>query len=169
MARVTERLHLAMRPDTTADTLTALSTDTNSNVRWFVATNPNTPPDTLTILAGDINECVRRNVADNPNTPTGAIHSLATDPDSYVADAAATSGRINCLHRYANTVPEPARTHAWLLIDSEFLGWPAGLSTILNSQHSSNTTAKPCRFASRREFSTEEEARPPISRHCHHS
>jgi len=130
-----------MRPDTTANTLTALSTDTDSNVRWFVATNPNTPPDTLTILADDTNECVRRNVADNPNTPTGAIHSLATDPDSYAADAAATSGRINCLHRYTNTLPEPARTHARLLIEAGFPGWPDDLAALLTNQHTITVTA----------------------------
>jgi len=126
-------------PRTPPTVLTALATDTDVLVRKNVARHPNTAPDTLTRLAADTDRSVRWRVAEHPNTPTHTIRALATDTSHYVAHAASTCGRANCLTRYANTLPEPDRSHALLLVEAGFPGWPDQLATVLTSQRHIST------------------------------
>jgi len=103
-------------------------------VRCDVADNRNTPPTTLTTLAADHDDYTHWRIAHNPNTPTDTIRALATDTNPNVAQPAATSGRLNCLRRYANTLDGEPRDHALLLIDNGFTGWPDDLATLLSNQ-----------------------------------
>ena len=125
---------LAYNPNTGPHTLAALICGTDDVVRLGVARNRNTPAATLIALAAHTNEHVRREVARNPNTPIDTIRALATDTNPLVAEAAGRTGRVNCLNRYANTLPEPGHTHALLLVEAGFPGWPEQLATVLRIQ-----------------------------------
>ena len=159
------RQNVAYNANTPPDILTTLATDTVDGVRRRVAHNPNTPPHALATLVSDIGS-VRLHLSDNPNTspaildvlaaddspklracvarnphtPTTTVHDLTTDPVPEVAHAATTTGRANCLHRYANTLPEPDRSHALLLVEAGFPGWPDQLATVLDTQRTITIT-----------------------------
>ena len=60
---------LALKTDTSPETLARLAKDENSWVRYCVARNHNTPPETLARLANDYDWVVRTGVAVNPSTP----------------------------------------------------------------------------------------------------
>ena len=131
--------YIASNPATSSHVITRLSHHTDAYVRWGTADNPRTPPDILVRLAHDSDQLVRARVASNPNTPTGTIKELSSDPCIEVADNADTNGRVHCLRRYADSLPEPEHGHAQLLIDNGFPGWPEQLATILTSQRHIST------------------------------
>ena len=83
------REHVAGNPNTPANVLTRMSTDFNSFVRWDVAMNPSAPADVLTKMSTDPDEYVRRCVAKNPSTPPDSLIELSTDSDSDVRCAVA--------------------------------------------------------------------------------
>lgn len=78
------REHVAGNPNTPANVLTRMSTDFNSFVRWDVAMNPSAPADVLIELSTDSDSDVRCAVAYNPNTPLNVVMELANDKDSYI-------------------------------------------------------------------------------------
>jgi len=129
------RWFLAGNPNTPPPTLAALGADPATSIRRHVATNPNTPADTLTALGTDpgYDPEVYWHVARNPNTPDTVLRALSQNPDTDIATAAANQ-RIQRLHHYANTLPEPDRGHAHLLIDTGFTGWPDQLAGLLTNQ-----------------------------------
>lgn len=83
------REHVAMNPNTPADVLARMSTDFNSSVRWQAAMNPNTPANVLARMSTDFDEYLRRCVAIHPNTPPDSLIELSTDSDSDVRCAVA--------------------------------------------------------------------------------
>jgi hypothetical protein len=74
-----EKRKLALDKRTTPETLTALSSDKDVSVRYFVAENPNTSPETLTLMSKDKNYSVRYHVAKNPNTSSETLTLMASD------------------------------------------------------------------------------------------
>ena len=127
-----------------------------------IAANPNTPPHTLAYLLEDGNAAVRETAAAHPNTPPQALNASLTKRGWDIGSKAriivishpATSNdaiayriehgnrneqyaghrtRIKRLHQHADTLPEPTRSQALLLIESGFPGWPTDLDTILSS------------------------------------
>jgi len=156
---------VANNPSAPADALTTLAQDVHNAVRLAIAHNPHTPAPVLTTLSTDAYGHVRSAVSVNPNTPTHVIRLLSTDRTRDVADHAVAIGRINCLNRYADTLSEPGHTHARLLIDNGFPGWPDQLATGLTNRRrhiSPPTTAS-------RTVRPAASAQPASSVHSHRS
>jgi len=76
---MSERIELAMNPNTSIETLIELSKDQSEEVRWGVARNPNTPVETLIKLSRDGSTIVRARVARNLNTPIETLAKLDGD------------------------------------------------------------------------------------------
>lgn len=106
------RAHLAIRersaelaaiPGVIGDeTLTAMASSWDPEVRWAVASHLACPPETLAVLAADPDPGVRAGVAGNRGTPGAALMELAADPEERV--------RVALAH---NPVLPPAVLDAW--------------------------------------------------------
>jgi len=118
---------------TSSDYIETQSVSAHEYVRAAAAYHHDTRPTLLAKLAADPSAIVRHAVARNPNTPASTVRTLCHDSDTDVALAAADTGRMNSLRRHATTLPEPARSHALLLVNDGFPGWESDLDRILNT------------------------------------
>ena len=125
------RAAVAANPSTSDLTRALLVVDTSERVRKALTNSSHTTAQLLAVLAQDTCRDVQLGALHNPNTPVSVIEQSAQGPDEYVARVASSMRRSH-LSQYAHQLPEPARTHARLLIESGFLGWPRHLSTVLS-------------------------------------
>jgi hypothetical protein len=72
-----------------AETLAAMASSWDPEVRWAVASHLACPPETLAELAHDPDALVRAGVAGNRGTPVAALRALASDPEESVRAALA--------------------------------------------------------------------------------
>lgn len=84
-----DRIHRAMKADTTADELAELARDPLHQVREKVAWNTRTPPEILRQLATDPDQRVRERMGFNSSTPPDVLRRLATDAVPQVRQFAA--------------------------------------------------------------------------------
>lgn len=87
-----ERFTLAANPDTNADSLRVLASDSEEFVRCGAAGNPSVPPDVLAQLARDPWHGVRSASTENPNLTVADATLLAGDESKYVREAMASRG-----------------------------------------------------------------------------
>ena len=88
---VRTRVAAAAHPDTPAELLAALASDTSGKVRRIVAARARTPPNVLQLLAADPDAATREALAANVSTPTDVLSSLAGDNNFAVRYAAMTN------------------------------------------------------------------------------
>jgi len=152
------RAETAANPNTPAEVLSELATDTSTEVTALVADNPhtaapvldklsssadfatainvsahrNTSPHTLAAMATHHDGYVRTNIASHPNVTPCTLAVLTADRDSITASVAREQQRQRSLHAYAATLPEHSQAHAQLLISNGFPGQAMHLHRILH-------------------------------------
>ena len=94
------RRYVADSGDTHSDTLHAMHTDEDRTIRSAVASNPNTRHDTLHALHTDGSVWVKAGVAKHPNSHPDSLHALHTDKHLSVRTAVARNSntRHDTLH-----------------------------------------------------------------------
>jgi hypothetical protein len=101
--------HRLAPPEVASQILTALASDSNSNVRCAVASNHAVPVAVLSTLLRDEDEDIRRTVSLNPRAPRGALEDLLktlshdSDLDVYAQIANSPSTPISILTALART------------------------------------------------------------------
>jgi len=136
------RAVVAYARDTPTDIVIRLAADTNSSVVTGIAMRSGLPEELILTLSKHRSYHVRAAIARNWSTPEHVLRRLAQSRVPAVA-LRAEETRPSRLHRYANTLPEPQRTHALLLIDAGFPGWSSDLATTMSTPPATDTTGTP--------------------------
>jgi len=123
---------LARNPSASAGILTQLDRSAYV-VRSGLSSHVNTPAALLAELAGDTSAEIRAHVAEHPNTPVRTLTGLCVDRDEAVSSRA-QHNRVRMLHMRAQTYPPQQKTHAQLLLDNDFPGWPDDLDRVVGYQ-----------------------------------